>query len=221
MMKTSQSKYVPALRFHCLTPLYDVIIGFTARESVFKQALIKQACIIHGQKVLDLATGTGTLAIWIKQQHPQTKVIGVDGDRKIITIAHRKTYKARVSVQFVQALSHCLPYPSAMYDRVFSSMFLHHLNWEDKGRTIREVYRVLKPGAELHVADWGRADNIWMRGMFLMVQILDGFNNTQDHVKGRLISLFEENGFVDVSQQKSYNTIYGTIALYRATKPDV
>jgi hypothetical protein len=38
-------------------------------------------------------------------------------------------------------------------------------------------------------------------------------------VKGKLISLFEENGFVDVSQQKAYNTIYGTISLYSATKP--
>ncbi len=219
-MKNSESKYVPALRFHCLTPLYDLIIGITARESVFKRALIKQARLMQGQQVLDLASGTGTLAIWIKQQHPQTKVIGVDGDLKILAIACRKVQKAGVSLQFDQALSNFLPYPAARFDRVFSSMFFHHLNWEDKGRTVREIFRVLKPGAELHVADWGRAGNFWMRGLFLTVQLLDGFNNTQDHVKGKLISLFEENGFVNVSQLKAYNTIYGTIALYSATKPD-
>jgi hypothetical protein len=51
------------------------------------------------------------------------------------------------------------------------------------------------------------------------VQLLDGFINTQDHVQGKLITLFEQNGFVDVSQRQSFNTIYGTIAVYRATKP--
>lgn len=218
-MKISKSKYVPALRFHFLTPLYDVIIGVTARESTFKQALIKQACLEQEHQVLDLASGTGTLAIWIKQQHPQTKVIGVDVDPKILEIACRKAQQKGLLVKFDQAFSYCLPYPAARFDRVLSSMFFHHLDWVNKVKTVREVFRVLKPGAELHVADWGRAENFLMRGLFFMVQFLDGFDNTQDHVKGKLISLFEENGFVDVSQQKAYNTIYGTISLYSATKP--
>jgi hypothetical protein len=99
-------------------------------------------------------------------------------------------------------------------------MFFHHLSWEDKVRTTQEVFRVLKPGAELHVADWGRAANLCMRGLFLTVQLLDGFKNTQDHVQGKLITLFEQSGFINVSQRKTFSTIYGTIALYSAVKPE-
>jgi ubiquinone/menaquinone biosynthesis C-methylase UbiE len=219
MQVSSESKYVPALGFHCLTPFYDAIISTTGRERSVKKALIEQALLEPRQTVLDLASGTGTLAIWIKQHQPQTSVTGVDGDPEILSRASRKAQKAKASVIFDQALSHNLPYPEAQFDRVFSSMFFHHLSWEDKLRTTQEIFRVLKPGAELHVADWGRAANLCMRGLFLTVQLLDGFKNTQDHVQGKLITLFDQSGFIDVSQQKTFNTIYGTIALYSAVKP--
>ena len=218
-MQPSESKYVPALGFHWLTPYYDAVVGTTTRERSFKQALIKQARFAPGQRVLDLASGTGTLAIWIKQHQPHASVTGVDGDPAILSLATHKAQKANVSVQFDRALSYSLPYPAAHFDRVVSSLFFHHLSWENKERTAQELFRILKPGAELHVADWGRADNALMRGLFLFVQLLDGFRNTQDNVSGRLITLFEQAGFVEVTQRETFSTIYGTMALYSAVKP--
>lgn len=219
MQRPSESKYVPALGFHWLTPFYDAVVGTTTRERSFKQALIKQARFEPGQRVLDLASGTGTLAIWIKQHQPQVHITGVDGDPAILSLASRKAQKANVSVQFDRAMSYRLPYPTAHFDRVVSSLFFHHLSWENKERTAQELFRVLKPGAELHVADWGRATNALMRGLFLFIQLLDGFENTQDNVSGKLITLFEKAGFVEVSQRQTFGTIYGTMALYRAVKP--
>ena len=219
MQRPSESKYVPALGFHWLTPFYDAVVGATTRERSFKQALIQQARFAPRQRVLDLASGTGTLAIWIKQHQPQADIIGVDGDPAILSLASRKAQKANVSVQFDCALSYSLPYPAAHFDRVVSSLFFHHLSWANKQRTAQELFRVLKPGAELHVADWGRPTNALMRGLFLFIQLLDGFENTQDNVSGKLVTLFEKAGFVEVSQQQTYNTIYGTMALYSAVRP--
>lgn len=218
-MPQPTSRYVPALRFHCLTPWYDTLIAATGRERTVKPALIRQARLAPGQQVLDLGTGTGTLAIWAKRHQPLAEVRGVDGDGKILAIASRKAAQAAVPVQFDQALSNSLPYPDGHFDRVLSSMFFHHLAWPDKERTAREILRVLKPGAELHVADWGRASNLAMRGLFLAVQLLDGFECTRDHVSDGLFTLFARNGFVDVAREARYNTLYGTIALYRAAKP--
>ncbi|MGK2907944.1 MAG: class I SAM-dependent methyltransferase [Desulfuromonadales bacterium] len=218
MQESTESKFVPALGFHCLTPFYDALIRTTGRERRVKQALIEQALLEPGQQVLDLASGTGTLSIWIKQIQPQVRVTGVDGDPKMLVIARRKADKARVEVQFVQAYSSSLPHPPAQFDRVLTSMFFHHLAWQDKVRTAQEIYRVLKPGAELHLADWGRSANLCMRGLFLSVQLLDGFKNTQSHVQGKLDKLFVQNGFVDVTQRQTFNTIYGTVALYSAKK---
>ncbi|WP_137820162.1 class I SAM-dependent methyltransferase [Pseudomonas sp. 2FG] len=219
MQQPPKSKYVPALGFHWLTPYYDAVVGSTTRERIFKQALIKQARIEPGHQLLDLACGTGTLAIWIKQNQPQANVTGVDGDPVILSIASRKSQKANVSVKFDRALSYNLPYPEEHFDRVVSSLFFHHLSWEAKEQTAQELFRILKPGAELHVADWGRASNALMRGLFLFIQLLDGFKNTQDNVSGKLITLFEQAGFVEVTQRQTFGTVYGTMALYSAVKP--
>jgi ubiquinone/menaquinone biosynthesis C-methylase UbiE len=54
---------------------------------------------------------------------------------------------AAVSVQFDQASADQLPYPDASFDRVFSSLMFHHLRAEHRERALREVRRVLAPGA--------------------------------------------------------------------------
>lgn len=219
MRQPPESKYVPALGFHWLTPFYDTVVSTTTRERSFKQALIKQADFEQDHRILDLACGTGTLTIWIKQHQPFTDVTGIDGDPEVLSIATRKALEADVSVKFDHGLSDSLPYPDAHFDRVVSTLFFHHLSWQNKDRTAREIFRVLRPGGELHIADWGRATNTVMRGLFIMIQLLDGIRNTQDNVAGKLTTLFEQAGFDDVAQRKTFSTIFGTLALYSAVKP--
>ncbi len=215
-----ENQYVPALGFHWLTPFYDAVVGATTREKTFKKALIQQAGFRTGHNVLDLACGTGTMTLWVKQAHPDIEVIGVDGDERILGMARKKAEKAGLALQFDQALSFELPYPENHFDRVISSLFFHHLVWKDKQRTAAELFRVLKPGGELHVADWGRAANPLMRALFFFIQLLDGFENTRDNVSGRLEELFAAAGFHQVTQTRTYSTIFGTMALYSAVKPE-
>lgn len=216
--QSSESRYVPALGFHWLTPAYDVVVRLTTREKIFKPALIEQANMEPAQEVLDLACGTGTLAILAKKSHPQANVTAIDGDPNILTIADRKAKQANVAIHFDHGLSFSLPYSNERFDCVLSSLFFHHLSWSDKQRTARELYRVLRPGGELHVADWGRATGLLMRGAFFAVQVLDGFKNTQDNVDGKLIELFQNAGFYRVSEERTFSTMFGTLSLYRAVK---
>lgn len=220
MPKSPEQNYVPALGYHFLTRLYDAVVGVTTRERSFKEALIRQVNLGPGQRVLDLASGTGTLAIWIKRHQPLLDITGVDIDPAVLALASRKARTANVDIRFDCALSYNLPYPAASFDRVVSSLFFHHLSWQDKMWTAQELLRVLEPGGELHVADWGRPTNIVMRGLFLMIQCLDGFESTRDNAAGRLVALFEQAGFIDVTERQTFSTIFGTIALYRAVRPD-
>ena len=218
-LRPGENEYVPALRFRWLTPYYDNIVRLTTREATFKRALLRQARIEPGHRVLDLACGTGTLAIWIKQCEPLAEVIGVDGDASILSLALRKGHDAGVSLRFDHAMSHELPYPPGHFDRAVSSLFFHHLSMGAKERTAHELFRVLKPGAELHVADWGRPSSAVMRVLFLSIQSLDGFANTQDNVDGRLVEVMQAAGFSEVSERETFGTVFGTLALYRALKP--
>lgn len=214
----SERRYVPALGYDWLTSAYDPVVALTTRERTFKRRLIHQVDVQHGHSVLDLACGTGTLAVWIKRHEPGARVVGVDGDPKILRVAKQKAEKCGMDIAFDHGASTNLPYASASFDRIVSSLFFHHLSHEDKRLTIREVLRVLKPGGEFHVADWGKPQNALMRALFVVVRSLDGFANTRDNVRGKLPELFRDGGFEDVQVRDEMATILGTMGIYAMKK---
>jgi ubiquinone/menaquinone biosynthesis C-methylase UbiE len=108
--------YIPALSFDWLTPFYDTVMRLTTREKVFKKALVAQAEIKANHRVLDLACGTGTLAILIKNALPQAEVVGIDSDAKILEIAKRKTKESGVEIQFDKGMSFDLPYEDESFE---------------------------------------------------------------------------------------------------------
>ena len=214
----AKARFVPALGVHFLTPLYDTVVAVTTREQTFRSALIAQAVTRAGLDVVDVGCGTGSLAVAIKRVAPGTRLSGVDGDPAVLQVATDKARSAGVEISFTRAWADELPFADASFDRVVSSLFFHHLDWRGKQRAAAEAHRVLRPGGELHVADWGHPSSRVMRALFLVVQALDGFASTRDNVKGRLPSLFREAGFERVEQTLNVDTPIGTIALYRAVR---
>lgn len=212
------AKYIPALGYDVLTPLYDLVVRLTVREKKFKKALVELANFADGQSVLDLACGTGTLAVLIKETHPKVEVTGIDGDAKILAIAEKKAIKKGVSVQFDEGLSFELPYANESFDRVVSSLFFHHLTRADKLKTLRGVLRVLKPNGELYVADFGSPANVLMEIVSRGIELLDSTETTADNFKGLLPSLINEAGFRETEETLYFNSLFGTIRLLKTKK---
>ena len=210
--------YVPALRFRALTRFYDPIARLTTRERSVKQALIRYARVPDDATVIDLGCGTGTLTVWLKQQYPGARVIGLDADPTILEYARGKARAAGVDVEFIEGFAGELPFGDGSAQRVVSSLFFHHLQPADKRGALSEVLRVLSSGGELHISDWGPPSSFLMRALFFPVRVLDGFPNTRDNVQGNLPSLIREAGAERVVQHASFNTMFGTLALLQATK---
>lgn len=210
--------FTPALGFNALTQLYDRVVAVTTRERTFKLALLDQAAIEPGQHLLDVACGTGTLAIAAQRRRPGMQVAGLDADPAVLAIAARKARDTGADIAFDLGRSSSLPYADERFDRVLSSLFFHHLSWGDKLLTAREMHRVLRPSGELHVADWGRASGLVSRTAFLAVQLLDGFDTTSDNVAGLLPVLFGSAGFRQVEEARRIPTAFGIVSLYRAVK---
>ncbi|MDX6615839.1 MAG: hypothetical protein QOD60_930 [Solirubrobacterales bacterium] len=211
--------YVPALRFRSLTRIYDPVVRWTTREGEFRRRLLEQADLRPGDKVLDIGSGTGTLAVMAAQAEPKVDVTGLDADEEMIERARRKAEEGGVDARFDHGFSDVLPYRARSFDRVLSTLFFHHLLPDAKRRTLAEIARVLRRGGELHVADWGKPSDPLMGAAFYGIRLLDGMENTADNAAGALPEMFKDAGLEQAGLRDAMRTPFGTLALYSAVKP--
>jgi ubiquinone/menaquinone biosynthesis C-methylase UbiE len=212
---SSSRTYTPALRFHRLTGAYDWVVSRTMPEKAFKSALLTQASIAPGHRVLDVGCGTGTLTLMAQAASREAYVVGVDVDERALAIARAKAASANSAVAFLKISSGPLPFEDGSFDRVLSCLVFHHLRRDEKVAALAECHRVLRPSGEIHVADWGHPGSSLLRAGFFLTQLLDGFETTRDNVLGHLPALLTEAGFFDVIDTAHFPTVFGSLRLLR------
>lgn len=217
-MPPPAANYVHALRFELLTGLYDPVVRLTTRERTFKRRLLGQAALEPQQRVLDLGCGTGTLAIQAARE-AGASVTGVDGDPAILERARRKAAAEGVEVPFDEGLADALPYADGSFDKILSTLLFHHLTTDVKVAAAREVARVLRPGGELHLADFGALSSPLDRALFMVtVRVFDGIEQTRANVEGRLPAMLQAGGLVEVRERSRLRVAFGRVALYSARR---
>ena len=226
---TAGKPYIPVLRFHLLTPLFDWFVLKLMRGGKFYREFVDFLALKPGQRVLDIGCGTGTLAIQIKSRYARTDVVGVDPDAQALAIANAKAGDAKIKIDFVQGYADALPatdtFAPGSFDCIVSTLTFHHLQHDQTVAVFKACAellkppRHLKPGGKLVIGDWGRAANILMRILYFQVQVLDGFSNTTDNVEGRLPEFIRAAGFQSVEEIGAMSTVFGTLSVYRAAAP--
>jgi len=207
------SRYFPALSFHWLTPLYDPLLKWIMREETFKQWLIRQAGIAPAMQVLDLGCGTGTLTLMLKRAHPDAVITGLDGDSQVLDIARQKSHG--MNIQWDEGLASALPYPDSTFDRVVTSLVIHHLTTEEKRRAFKEMYRILQPQGQLHILDFGTPHSAMTR---FMAKYMRRLEETADNFDGLIPLFIKEAGFSGVEEAKYFVTLFGPLSSWRAVK---
>jgi ubiquinone/menaquinone biosynthesis C-methylase UbiE len=214
-MPDKPNRYISALSFRWLTPLYDPILKWIMREATFKHRLIQQANIQPGMKVLDLGCGTGTLTLMLKRAHPEAEITGMDGDPQVLDIARNKS--RGTIIHWDEGLASSLLYPDSVFDRVVTCLVIHHLITDDKRRAFKEIYRVLKPQGELYVLDFGAPHSFIPS---LMTKYMRRLEEAADNFDGLIPHFITEAGFGGVDEAEHFITIFGPLSTWRAVKGD-
>lgn len=150
--RSQSGAFMPAMGRHGWLPLYDVVARLGGANRVYR-AVAVAAAPPAGGRVLDVGCGTGSLALAVRRRHPDVEVVGLDPDGQILERARRKAARAGLAVDLDQGYAQQLPYPDGSFDRVLSTLMLHHLSPDAQEAMLAEVRRVLKPGGSVVVAD--------------------------------------------------------------------
>jgi ubiquinone/menaquinone biosynthesis C-methylase UbiE len=211
-MKSPAKGYVPAAGHDLFLPLYDPLLRLLGMERA-RRRFLAAAALRPGERVLEIGCGTGTLAVRVKQQQPQVRVTGLDPDSKALARARAKAQRAGVEVAFDEGRADALPYADASFDRVLSSLMLHHLSQAEKLAALREAARVLAPGGMIHVVDFGPPSGRLERAL---THFFDHGGRMADNLAGRLPELMAQSGLAGAREVEALRTAFGRLAIYEA-----
>jgi len=131
---------------------FAVILFGGRRRRIFAR-LAAESGVRPGDRVLDVGCGTGSFTRVIAQAvAPPGTAQGIDPSGEAITEARRLTRIDNCS--FSTGVAEALDAADASYDVVVSSLMVHHLPEELRPQAIREMFRVLRPGGSVLVAEF-------------------------------------------------------------------
>jgi ubiquinone/menaquinone biosynthesis C-methylase UbiE len=118
------------------------------------EKILAAAGVEAGEKVLDVACGTGVLALAAADKvGPDGAVVGLDVNEGMLAVAREKSS----GIEWQHGRAEDLPFPDDSFDRVVSQFGL--MFFDDRHAAIQEMSRVLRPGGRLVVAVWDTLEN--------------------------------------------------------------
>lgn len=145
--------------FESIAPRYDFLnrvlsLGIDRRWRSFA---VGQLRIPDGGKVLDMATGTGDVALEIAARTPASvRIVGEDFTRGMLTIGKEKIEVSpfRSRIFLVNAPCEAIPHPDRTFDGVTIAFGIR--NVVDRPLGLREMHRVLKPGGRVVILEFSQ-----------------------------------------------------------------
>lgn len=221
--------------FSSVAARYDVMNDLMSLGShrLFKRMTVEMSGVREGERVLDLAGGTGDLAaLFAEVVGSSGTVVLTDINAEMMAVGRERLLnRGLAQVQFCQADGERLPFPDNSFHCVSIGFGLR--NFTNKIRALAELKRVLKPGGVLLVLEFSKPENpIVDAGYKLFQAFWPGMGKalTNDSESYRYLVesiavhpdqkalkvMMEDAGFEQVSYS---NLISGVAAIHRGVKP--
>lgn len=204
------------------------------QDQNWREFAVQQARVPPYGRVLDLATGTGDLALAVLDQRPSAEVVGVDFALPMMQVGQTKlaTLPAR-DIDFAGGDALCLPFPDNTFDACLSAFMMR--NVIDVGQAFREQRRVIRPGARVVCLEitqpatpvFSELFSLYFSGLVPVIGALisegDAYSYLPSSVQAfltppELAGVMREAGLREVTY---FKLALGTVTVHIGTKPVV
>ncbi|MHA7003063.1 bifunctional demethylmenaquinone methyltransferase/2-methoxy-6-polyprenyl-1,4-benzoquinol methylase UbiE [Aeromonas schubertii] len=233
---TDEKETLVAGVFHSVAAKYDLmndLMSFGIHR-LWKRFTIDCSGVRKGQRVLDLAGGTGDLTAKFSRIVGETgQVVLADINDSMLKVGRDKLRNLGISgnVAFVQANAEALPFPDNHFDLITIGFGLRNVT--DKEKALASMFRVLKPGGRLLVLEFSKPESEVMVKLYdlysfkllpKMGEIVANDSESYQYLaesirmhpdQETLKGMMAQVGFEDVSY---YNLTQGIVALHRGYK---
>lgn len=223
--------------FHSVAAKYDLmndLMSFGVHR-MWKAFTIQYSGVRAGNRVLDIAGGTGDLALkFSRLVGDQGQVVLADINDSMLKVGRDKLLDkgASLNTRFVQANAEALPFPDNYFDCITIAFGLRNVT--DKDKALKSMARVLKPGGRLLVLEFSKPVNPLMSKAYdtysfsllpmmgkLVVDDADSYRYLAESIRMHpdqetLKSMMENAGLV---QCQFHNMTGGVVALHKGIKP--
>lgn len=214
--------------FNKIAKHYDSLNTFFSfgMDKLWRKKLADQ--IISSKLVLDIATGTGEVALETVSKLEGSQVIGLDPSIEMLGLAKRKCDPEQITL--VQGYAENLPFKENEFDAITIAFGIR--NTVDPLQSLREMYRVLKPGGKAAILEFTIPKNRIFAPVYLfyfkkILPLVGSFFGSEKEYKYLSDSTSEfpqREKFLELMTQAEFNTyesielMIGTVIIYRGIK---
>jgi demethylmenaquinone methyltransferase/2-methoxy-6-polyprenyl-1,4-benzoquinol methylase len=141
--------------FASIAPRYDFLNHLLSfgQDIRWRSHAVRRMCFFKTFRCLDVATGTGDVALAVSRKYPQVSVTGIDFSPAMIALAQKKAlnHKNKHRLCFKHGDATCLDFPDNSFDVVIVSFGIRNI--PDKNTALKELTRVLIPGGQLMILE--------------------------------------------------------------------
>ncbi|MEO8171933.1 MAG: bifunctional demethylmenaquinone methyltransferase/2-methoxy-6-polyprenyl-1,4-benzoquinol methylase UbiE, partial [Sediminibacterium sp.] len=154
--------------FNSIAYRYDFMNRFLSAgiDVWWRKKAISQLKSLSPKKILDVATGTGDVAILTHRMLQPQKITGIDISEGMLELGRKKIEKLGLErqIELVKGDSEVIRFEDNSFDAITVAFGVRNFQNLEKG--LKEMHRVLQPGGKLVVLEFSKSNNRWLSGLF-------------------------------------------------------
>ncbi len=181
-MRNTIRKKIRQIYYNIFSHIYDAFVKLHSGDTsqALRKWLVETADLRPGMKILDLCTGTGSVAIKAKEKiKDRGMVAGVDFSEGML----KKAIKKSDEIFWIQADVTELPFKKDSFDIVFLAYGFYELKDKDKFMVLREICRVLSRNGRFLMMEHEEPENQFIRFLYRIRLLTMGSLSSVDFIK--------------------------------------